>query len=92
VAARLGGLLRFPFRARQPEPEASGCIKAWARAALALPPETTLSVAEINCADPSCPGTETVILVMRPGERTRAYKVAKAMDEVTEPDLRAALG
>jgi len=53
---------------------------------------STLSVSEISCADPSCPGTETVILVMRPGERTRAYKVAKAMDAVTEPELRAVLG
>ena len=92
MGARLGSLLRFPFGTKKPEPEASGRIKAWAREALALPPDTTLSVSEINCADPSCPGTETVILVMRPGERTRAYKVAKAVDAVTEPELRAALG
>ena len=92
MAARLGGLLRFPFGARKPEPEALGRLKAWTREALALPPEATLSVSEISCTDPSCPGTETVILVMRPGERTRAYKVAKAVDEVTEPELRAALG
>jgi hypothetical protein len=92
MAARLGGLLRFPFGAKKPEPETSRRIKAWAREALALPSETTLSVSEISCADPSCPGTETVILVMRPGERTRAYKVAKAMDAVTEPELRAVLG
>lgn len=91
VGARLGSLLRFPFGARKPEPGALSRIKAWTREALALPSEATLSVNEISCTDPSCPGTETVILVLCRGERTRAYKVAKAMDAVTEPDLRAAL-
>jgi len=92
MGARLQNLLRFSFGgARRPEPEALSRIKAYVRDALALPPEATLAVNEIACTDPSCPGIETVILVMRPGERTRAYKVAKAMTEVTEPELRDAL-
>jgi len=88
---RLGDLLRFPVRARRPDPEAAVRIKGWVRDALALPPDATLAVNEIRCTDPSCPGTETVVLLMRPGERTRAFKVGKPMDEVTEPELRAAL-
>ena len=91
MGAGLRGLLRFPSPARKPEAEALGRVKAWARDALALPAEATLAVNEIVCPDPSCPGMETVVLVMRPGERTRAYKVAKALDAVTEPELRAAL-
>lgn len=91
MGIRLHNLLRFPSRACKPETEAAGRIKTWVRDALSLPSEATLSVNEISCTDPSCPGTETVILVLCRGERTRAYKVAKAMDAVTEPDLRAAL-
>jgi|1186.fasta_scaffold167155_2 hypothetical protein len=82
------------FRRRdRPEPgsEAAGRVKAWLVATLDLAPETALTVSEIVCLDPSCPGTETVMLVMERGRKTRAYKVAKAMDEVTEQDVRQAL-
>jgi len=50
-----------------------------------------VKVSEIVCADPTCPGLETVILVMVPGSATRAVKVARAMAEVTEADIDAAL-
>lgn len=50
-----------------------------------------LTVSEIECLDPSCPGTETVILVMAPGLRTRAAKIAGPIPEVTEQDVRSAL-
>ncbi len=46
---------------------------------------------EIICADPACPGSETVILVMKPGEKTRAYKLQMAMAEVTAEALADAL-
>ena len=46
---------------------------------------------EIVCADPACPGTETVILVMAPGRPARAVKVAKPMAAVTEADVASAL-
>ena len=52
---------------------------------------TTLAVNEITCLDPACPGVETVILVMEPGHKTRAYKIAKTLDGVTEQDIRDAL-
>ncbi|HMO29001.1 hypothetical protein [Enterovirga sp.] len=48
-------------------------------------------MSEIVCLDPACPGTETVMLVMAPGLKTRAAKLAKAAAEVTEPEVRAAL-
>lgn len=50
-----------------------------------------VTVSEIVCLDPSCPGTETVILVMLPGRKTQAAKITKSAVEVTEPDVRAAL-
>ena len=66
-------------------------LKSQVRTLLVLPETTAIAVNEIICADPACPGTETVILVMRPGEKTRAYKLQMAMSEVTAEALSEAL-
>ena len=66
-------------------------IKHWVAAAGGLAPGTPVAVNEIVCTDPSCPGIETVALVMEPGRRSRAYTVPKALAEVTEQDIREAL-
>ena len=65
-------------------------VKDLARTVLALGDDAAISVNEINCTDPACPGTETVILLMVPGERTRALKVTKPLEEVGEADIREA--
>jgi hypothetical protein len=75
----------------QPQADAAERVKAWAAAAAELPADAVLAVNEIVCADPACPGVETVVLLMRPGRKTRACKVQKALAEVTEQDLREAL-
>nr|WP_246205672.1 hypothetical protein [Microvirga arsenatis] len=62
-----------------------------ARAALRTSSDTAFAVNEIACNDPGCPGIETVILVMEPGRKTRALKIAKPLDEVAEQDILAAL-
>lgn len=89
--AGLGALLRNAFGRPKADREVVERVKAWTRAALRASPDTTLAVNEIVCADPACPGTETVILVMESGAKSRAYKVAKTLDEVTEQDIGAAL-
>jgi len=89
--AVFGSLLRGAFGRSRPGREAIERVKAYAREALAAGPDTTFAVNEIVCADPACPGTETVILVMAPGARTRACKIAKPLDAVTEQDIAAAL-
>jgi len=67
-------------------------LKARLRERLSLAPDDGLAVNEIACADPGCPaGVETVVLIMRRGERTRAIKMLKAMTEVTDADIEAAL-
>lgn len=66
-------------------------IKAEIRARLRLPEAAAIAVNEIICADPSCPGTETVILVMNPGEKTRAYKAQMPMAELGGEALAAIL-
>lgn len=84
------GLGRFGSGKAKPEPEVFSRIKVWLARAL-RDEETTFVVNEIICNDPGCIGTETVILLMRPRQPTRAVKVLKPMAEVTELDIHLAL-
>ncbi|KMO10334.1 hypothetical protein [Methylobacterium platani] len=86
------GLLGAFRKRASPDAAARARVADLARRLGGLGPEVTVTVSEIVCADPACPGTETVILVMAPGTRPRAFKVAKALDDVTEADVAAALG
>ena len=52
--------------------------------------DTVVSVSEHNCGEPAC-GVQTVVLVMRPNEPTRAVKIKKPLAAVTSADLCAAL-
>jgi tetrahydromethanopterin S-methyltransferase subunit A len=69
-------------------------IKEWVRLVAEDDPEKrdviAVTVSEIICADPGCPGTETVILIMQPGQATKAAKVAKPMEEVSQSDAMGA--
>ncbi|MEN5082084.1 hypothetical protein ABE438_06335 [Bosea sp. TWI1241] len=79
----------FGRKGRDPaEAERVEAARRQVRALLALPEDTAVAVNEIVCADPACPGTETVILVMEPGRKTRAYKVLAPLAELT-PELLA---
>jgi hypothetical protein len=66
-------------------------IKGWVEASLGADPPLTLTISEIDCGEPACPGFETIILVMREGEATQAVKVKKPMGEVREADVRDAV-
>ena len=88
---RFGALLGGLFGASKLEREVVDRVRAWALAALQPADGLAITVNEIVCTDPSCPGIETVILVMAPGRPTRAAKVPKAIEAVTEQDIRAAL-
>lgn len=72
------------------ERDAADRVKALVRGILDEP-DLALTVSEVECLDPSCPGLETVILLLRPGTRTRAVKVPGAMAEVLETTLRSRL-
>ena len=61
------------FRRRPPANAAARArVADLARRIGGFGPEVGLTVSEIVCADPACPGTETVILIMAPGARSRA--------------------
>jgi hypothetical protein len=66
-------------------------VKTWTRVALSLSEETAVTVSEINCRNPKCPGVETVILVMAPGAKTRMIRIARPLLDVNLADLDAAL-
>lgn len=70
---------------------ASKQVKAWIRESLALPDDAAVSVSEINCRDPACPGVETVALVMVPGETTRMVRIPRPLAEVQLLDVQTAL-
>jgi len=76
-------------RKERPESKALAQIKVWVRELAGLGEEAVISANEIICADPSCPGAETVILIMEPGRATRALKVSLAAEEVTRDDIAA---
>lgn len=90
--ALFGAFLRGSFGLPKPDKRAVDRVKDMARTALQASPGTAFAVNEIACNDPGCPGIETVILVMEPGRKTRALKVAKPLDEVMEQDILKALG
>jgi hypothetical protein len=66
-------------------------IKADVRDLMGLSEDAAIAVNEILCADPACPGTETVILVMNPGEKTKAFKAQMAMADLTREALAEVL-
>ena len=83
----------FAPRPTRPDPgrEAAERLKTRIRHILGLSDDDALTVSEIVCPDPACPGTETVFLIMRRGRKTEAIKIAKPVTEVVEQELRAAL-
>ncbi|MBS7696068.1 MULTISPECIES: hypothetical protein [unclassified Chelatococcus] len=81
----------FGRKEKRGENPALAAIKAWVRQIAGLPEETVIAANEIICADPSCPGTETIVLIMEPGQETRAIKISLAADEITRADVEVAL-
>lgn len=82
---------KLALRPKPPARDDHRRVKDHVVEALGRDPDVAVSVSEIVCADPGCPGEETVILVMAPGRRTAACKVGKALADVTEDDVRDAL-
>ena len=76
------------WRARSAERSAlSARVKDDLIAALGLGASDSLAVNEIACADPGCPDTETIVLVMRAGEATRALRIRRPLDAVGAQEI-----
>lgn len=64
-------------------------VKSWAIDCLPIAAGASVSVMELECHEPGCPPLETVIAAMEAGQRTRQWKLHKAIPDVTRDDLVA---
>lgn len=78
---RLGRWFR-PDEKRQKDVER---LKEWVRAALAVDDSKTVSISEIECGDPSCPGgIETAVLVRGRASVEAAFKLRGPLADLSE--------
>ncbi|MEM9272422.1 MAG: hypothetical protein AAGA80_05590 [Cyanobacteria bacterium P01_F01_bin.143] len=61
-------------------------IKSWTYHNLAIAPEISISISQLQCHEPDCPTLETVIAVMT--NPPRQYKIHKSASEITEEDIK----
>jgi hypothetical protein len=84
----MGFVSRADLRVRNAARSARiAAIKADLVARLGLTEADAVSVNEIACAEACCPDRETLVLVMREGEPTRAYRIARPLETVMADDL-----
>jgi hypothetical protein len=62
-----------------------------ARAILGAHGDPVVSISQHDCGAAGCGGIQTVVLVMRADQPTKAIKINKPVDTVTQADLSAAL-
>jgi hypothetical protein len=74
-------------RTAQGTAEAREALKQRVAQAFFLGEEDRVTVSEIACADEGCPDVETVILVMRQGEPTSAFKIPRPISKIEDWDL-----
>ena len=68
-------------------PEKVAAIKLWTRENLPLTEESIVSVSEFNCAKPSCPNRQTVILLMAEDAPTQKISIHKTIADICETDV-----
>lgn len=66
-------------------------VKTMVRDVLGLAGDVGVTISEIVCRDPACPGLETVILVMPAGEATRLVRLTGPVAAVTAEMLARAV-
>jgi|GEM_PF-569492 len=81
--------LENPFAPRRAVPEKTRQIKDWVRELFNLDDETIVSITELTCRDEDCPGIETVIGIMRPGEKIETLRIHAPVAGVTRETLAA---
>jgi hypothetical protein len=80
------------FRRRVPQERAqANAVRAMVRRRLSLADDVSITVSEIQCGDIACPGVETVVLVMAPGSRTKAYRIRRPLAAADEAAVHEAM-
>jgi hypothetical protein len=83
--------LANPFAPRRALPEKTRQIKAWVRELRKLDDDVVVSITELACRDEGCPDIETVIGIMRPGEKIETIRLHRAIVEVVREDVADAV-
>ncbi len=71
-------------------PDATRELSRFVREHLSLAEDATVSIMEIACGEAECGGSETAILIMRPGFATESVTLKKPVASVTGDDLASA--
>ena len=80
------------FDRQRPDGIAVRRIKALVSDCLQLTETTLISVMELNCHEPGCPPTETVITARYPDGSMRDWRIAKPVSQIEDDDVKAELG
>lgn len=83
--------LTNPLAPRRALPEKTRQVKAWVRELLGLDETVVVSITELACREEDCPDVETVVGIMRPGEKIEMIRIHKEIAEVNSSDLHAVL-
>lgn len=79
----------FARKSRVGYPEAVRRLKDQVRSHLKLAGDVSISVTELNCSDPDCPDSETIIALLGDG-KPRLARIHKLLPEVTLEDVAEA--
>ncbi|WFU42169.1 nitrate reductase [Bradyrhizobium sp. CB82] len=72
-------------------PQAVQQLKLQTQKLLGLSDDVTISVSELTCREPGCPDVETIVAILRDGEKPTIARIHKSIPEVTLDELKAAL-
>ena len=75
------------FNKKKPNVEAIRNLKNLFTKKFKLTESTILNVAELNCHEPGCPPTETVITARTKDKITNIWRIHKPIEEILESDI-----
>jgi|TARA_Y100000996_G_C22183773_1_gene503975 hypothetical protein len=75
------------FNKKKPNVEAIRNLKNLFTKKFKLTESTILNVAELNCHEPGCPPTETVITARTKDKLTNIWRIHKPIEEILESDI-----
>ena len=75
------------FNKKKPNVEAIRNLKNLFTKKFKLTESTILNVAELNCHEPGCPPTETVITARTKDKLTNIWRIHKPIQEILESDI-----
>lgn len=71
-------------------PQAVHELKLQTQKLFGLSDDVTVSVSELTCREPGCPDVETVVAILRDGEKPIIARIHKSIPDVTLAELKAA--